>query len=195
MFVLGLTGSIATGKSTALEIFTQMGHPTFSADDCVHELYQTDAVPLIENFHPAAIVNARVDRAELARFVLEDKTRLTALEKLVHPLVRKKIDQFISQNRREGAQLVVLDIPLLIENISQYKVDAIALTWCTPQDQKQRALARPGMNEAKLEAILARQMDQEEKKHYADYLINTSLPLVSLNKQLADIVKKCLDNQ
>ena len=192
-FKLGLTGSIATGKTTVLNLFEEMGHPGFSADDCVHHLYQKEALPIIQKWFPRAITNNHIDRQTLARHVLSHPARLEKLEKLVHPLVEEKIAQFVNQQQVLARPLVVIEVPLLFENNTACHYDAVAVTTCSIQDQHERALGRADMNENKLQNILARQMPQDEKIERADYVIDTSRPIASLTLQLQNIVCNILN--
>jgi len=173
MWKLGLTGSIATGKSTVLKAFADLGVPTFSSDDAVHELYRGEAVPIVEALFPGVSHNGEIDRAELSKRVLSAPDKLKALESAVHPLVRNRIAKFLADAQSTGAALAVVDIPLLFEGGFDYGLDRVAVTMAEPETYRARALARPGMTVEKLDAILARQMPQDEKRKRADYLIYT----------------------
>ncbi len=183
-FKLGLTGSIATGKTTVLHMLEDMGYPGFSADEQVHDLYRSVAIPLIAEFYPPAVRNNHVDRARLAQHVLSNPARLKKLETIIHPLLRQRAEQFITFHTKRETPLVVLDIPLLFENEQDWDLDAVTVTWCTSADQRKRALQRPGMTLEKLQAILNRQMPQQQKRNRADYTINTSCPLEDVKQQL-----------
>ena len=171
---LGLTGSIATGKSTVLKEFETAGIPVFSADEAVHRLYAGDAREPIAALFPGVVRDGEVDRQALAAQVLGQPERLAALEGLVHPMVRSAIAGFLERAEASGAQLAVVDIPLLFESGHDWGFDAVIVTACTPQMQRQRALARPGMTAEKLDAILARQMPQAEKIARAEHVVDTS---------------------
>ncbi|MGV3650482.1 MAG: dephospho-CoA kinase [Devosia sp.] len=171
---LGLTGSIATGKSTALAEFEAQGIPVFSADAAVHALYAGAARGPIEALFPGVVRDGEVDRAALARKVLGQPQNLAALERLVHPMVRREIGDFLNRAEASGAELAVVDIPLLFESGHGWGFDAIIVTTCAAKIQRQRALARPGMTPDKLDAILARQMPQAEKLARADHVVDTS---------------------
>lgn len=188
MKVLGLTGSIATGKSTALTAFAALGIPVFSSDEAVHDLYQGGAaVEPIETLFAGVSDGGTVDRAELARRLVANPEQLRALEAIVHPLVRQRIRQFLAAAASAGAELAVLDIPLLFESGHDYGLDAVAVTKVTPEEQRRRALARPGMTVEKLETILARQLPQAEKIKRADYVIDTSGTIAESAAQAAAI--------
>jgi dephospho-CoA kinase len=177
MWKVGLTGSIATGKSTVRQMFADLGVPTFSSDDAVHELYRGAAVAPVEALFPGVSHNGEIDRAELSKRVLCNPEKLKALESVVHPLVRERIAQFLREAESTGARLAIVDIPLLLESGHDYGLDRVAVTMAEPQTYRQRALARPGMTVEKLDAILARQMPQDEKRKRADYLIYTEKSL------------------
>lgn len=174
MLRLGLTGSIATGKSTALARFASHGVPVFSADAAVHELYQGPGVAVVETLFPGVTRNGQVDRAALSAALLKAPGRLSELEAAIHPLVRRRLAEFLAEAEVNGAKLAVVDIPLLYETGFDYGLDKVAVTFCDEAIQRRRALTRPGMSVEKLDAILARQLSQAEKKRRADYLIDTS---------------------
>ena len=191
-FLLGLTGSIATGKSTVLEMFKEQGFSTFSADDVVHKLYETTAVPIIENIHPRAIKANKVDRSILAEFLIKHPEKIPEIEAKIHPLVRKEYQLFVDQAHFTNQSLVILDIPLLFENKSNYNLDAVAVTFCSNDEQHRRALARPGMTQQKLSLILSRQISQDNKRKMADFEIDTNGPLSQTRAQTVEIIKQCL---
>ena len=174
MFRLGLTGSIASGKSTVLDHFSARGVPVFSSDDAVHELYRGAAVAPVEALFPGVSRDGAIDRAELSRRLVAAPQRLAELEAAVHPLVRARISSFLDEAAQAGAKLAVVDIPLLYENGVDWGFDAVLVTIVDAAEQRRRALARPGMSVEKLEAILARQMPQAEKARRATYIVDTS---------------------
>ena len=173
---LGLTGSIASGKSTVLAQFAALGVPVFSADEAVHQLYRGEAVPVVEALFPGVSHSGEIDRQALSRRLLEQPERLNELEAAVHPLVRARIGRFLAEAEASGARLAVVDIPLLFETGFDYGFDHVATTWAPDAEIRARALARPGMTVEKLDAILARQMPQGEKRKRADYVIVTTGP-------------------
>jgi dephospho-CoA kinase len=177
MWKIGLTGSIATGKSTVLQAFADLGVPVFSSDDAVHELYAGEAVPVVEGLFPGVSHNGAIDRAELSRRLVAEPARLKTLEAAVHPLVRARIGKFLAEAESTGAALAVVDIPLLFEGGFDYGLDRVAVTMAELATTRKRALARPGMSVEKLDAILARQMPQDEKRKRADYILYTEGPL------------------
>ena len=188
MLKLGLTGSIATGKSTVLNMLKQHGIPSFSSDEAVHELYAGEAVAPVDALFPGVGTNGVIDRAELSRRLLAEPGRLKELEAVVHPLVRTRIAKFLADSEASGADIAVVDIPLLYEGGHDWGLDAVIVTACDPGEQRRRALARPGMTDEKLDAILARQMPQDEKMARADYVIDTGKPIADVEKFVSRLV-------
>ena len=188
MFTLGLTGSIASGKSTVAQMFTELGVPVFSSDAAVHELYRGEAVAPIEAAFPGTTHNGEVNRAARSR-VLKDPAQLKALEVIVHPLVRARVAKFVAEAEASGAALAVVDIPLLFESAHDYGLDGVAVVAASDATIRERALARPGMSVEKLEAILARQMPQAEKKRRADYIIDTDQPIAGTRDAVRRLVE------
>jgi len=188
MLALGLTGSIATGKSTVLEMFAGLGVPVFSADAAVHELYRGAAVPLVAELFPEIVHNGEIDRQALGRIVLADPAALKCLEAAVHPLVRARIAAFLATAQSTGAPLAVVDIPLLFESGHDYGLDRVAVAVVDPRIARARALARPGMDGEKLDAILARQLPQAEKRRRADHVIDTGGPRETTRAAVAALV-------
>ena len=189
MLRLGLTGSIASGKSTALKAFAELGVPVFSSDDVVHELYRGEAVAPIAALFPGTIRDGEVDRAELSRRTVGAPEKLKQLEAIVHPLVRARIARFLAEAETSGAPLAVVDIPLLFETGYPYGLDKIAVTTAPDAVLRERALRRQGMTVEKLDAILARQLPQAEKLKRADYIIDTSGTLADTRNAVAALVE------
>lgn len=185
---LGLTGSIATGKSTVLAMIRDLGAPTFSADEAVHALYQGEAVPVVEALFPGVSHNGTIDRGKLAAALVAEPARLKELEAAVHPLVRKRMAAFLADAESTGASLAVVDIPLLYETGFDYGLDGVIVTVVDPDEQRRRAFARPGMTEKKFAAILSRQLPQDEKAKRATYVIDTSGTMEETRKAVAEIV-------
>lgn len=173
MIVIGLTGSIGTGKSTTTQMFAEESVPTTSADEIVHELYAGRAAPLVEEAFPGTVMRGVVDRAALSAVVLGRPGAMRRLEEIVHPLVREEEDAFVLRCRAAGAPLALIDIPLLFETGAEVRVDKIVVVSCAPELQRARVLARPGMTPEKFGAILRRQMPDSEKRARADYVIET----------------------
>jgi dephospho-CoA kinase len=195
MFKLGLTGSIATGKSTALKAFADLGIPVFSSDDAVHALYKAEAVRPVEAVFPGVATDGIIDRQKLSAILVAHPERLKSLEAIVHPLVRARINRFLEEAAASGAKLAVVDIPLLFERGVDWGLDAVAVTFVDEAEQRRRALARPGMTVEKLDAILARQMPQAEKRTRADYILDTAHGIDSMRADVAAIVGKLTGSQ
>jgi dephospho-CoA kinase len=189
MFVLGLTGSIGMGKSTAAKFFAEAGVPVHDADGAVHRLYQGEAVPAIEAAFPGTTAFGKVDRAKLAERVLEDAAAIRRLEAIIHPLVRQSEESFLAEAARRGEPVVVLDIPLLFETGAEARVDAVVVVSAGPEAQRSRVLGRPGMTESKLEAILAKQMPDAEKRRRAHFVVDSSGGLDSARAQVHGILR------
>jgi dephospho-CoA kinase len=190
MLKLGLTGSIATGKSTVLKVLAEHDIPTFSSDEAVHELYAGEAVGPVDALFPGVGANGTIDRAELSRRLLAEPKRLRDLEAVVHPLVRARIAKFLAESESSGADIAVVDIPLLYEGGHDWGLDALIVTVVDAAEQRRRALARPGMTDEKLDAILARQMPQAEKIARADYVIDTGKSMKDTMDDVVQLVKK-----
>ena len=173
MIVLGLTGSIGMGKSTTAKMFRDAGVPVHDSDEAVHRLYAGAAALLIEREFPGTVDNGVVDRARLSGHVLGDAQAIRRLEAIVHPMVRADADAFLARQRAAGRPLAVRDIPLLFETGGRDRVDKVLVVTAPASVQRQRVLSRPGMTEAKLAAILAKQVPDAEKRKMADFVIDT----------------------
>ena len=186
-FVIGLTGSIGMGKTETAKLFAAEGIPVFDADAAVHDLYAGEAVAPIEAAFPGTTKNGAVDRAALAAHISGDSGALKRLESLVHPLVSARKREFLARN--SSAPVVLLDIPLLLE--TGEPVDAVVVATAPHDVQHARVLARPGMSQAKFDALVARQMSDMEKRAQAHYLVMTDQGLDHAREQvkmiLADI--------
>jgi dephospho-CoA kinase len=189
MFVLGLTGSLAMGKSTTARFFAEAGVPVHDADAAVHRLYEGEAVAAVEAAFPGATAGGKVDRNKLAAQVLDDPAALQRLEGIVHPLVRESERRFLAQAEEAGAVLAVLDIPLLFETGGDRRVDAVVVVSAPPEVQRRRMLERPGMSEQKLSALLARQLPDAEKRRRADFVVDTSLGFDAARAQVREIIR------
>jgi dephospho-CoA kinase len=187
---LGLTGSIGMGKSVTAQMFRDQGIPVHDADSSVHALYAGRAAPLIEAAFPGTVIDGAVNRAALSAHVLDNPGAMKRLEAIVHPLVRKEEEAFLRRATVGGAALVVLDIPLLYETGAQSRLDKVLVVTADPDVQRDRVLARPGMSEEKFRAILARQTPDTEKRHRADYVINTSLGLDFARAEVRKIIAR-----
>jgi dephospho-CoA kinase len=189
MFILGLTGSLGMGKSTTAGFFAEAGVPVHDADAVVHHLYEGEAVAAIEAAFPGATAVGKVDRVKLAARVLDDPGALRRLEAIVHPLVRAAETRFLAEARERGDPVVVLDIPLLFETAGHQRVDAVVVVSAPGETQRQRVLARPGMTPDKLDALLARQMADSEKRRQADFVVDTSRGFDAARAQVRDILR------
>jgi dephospho-CoA kinase len=192
MIVLGLTGSIGMGKSATAKMFAEAGVPMHDSDEAVHRLYAGKAAPLIEAAFPGVTVEGTVDRTKLATRVLGDPAALKKLEAIVHPLVRADADAFLARHRVEGAPLAVLDIPLLFETGGRGRVDKVVVVSTTPEIQRERVLARPGMTVEKFEAILARQIPDAEKRRLADFVVDSGQGFDAARAQVRRIVDELI---
>jgi dephospho-CoA kinase len=187
MFKLGLTGSIGMGKSATAAMFRAAGVPVHDADEVVHALYRGRAAPLIEAAFPGTVIDGTVDRALLSRVLFDDESRLRALERIVHPLVREERDAFLAENAY--APVVVLDIPLLFETGGETDTDAVALVSAPESVQRDRVLARPGMTEEKFRAILGKQMPDSEKRRRAHFLIETGFGFAHAERRVGAVLR------
>ncbi|MFJ5368190.1 dephospho-CoA kinase [Bosea sp. CER48] len=188
-FVLGLTGSIGMGKSTTAGLFVAQGVRLHDADAAVHRLHRGRAAAPIEAAFPGTVVDGVVDRARLGAAVLGKPDALRRLEAIIHPLVREEENAFIARCRREGSGLAIIDVPLLLETRGEARCDAVLVVTAPAPVQRERVLARPGMTAEKLDAILARQMPDAEKRRHAHFLVDTSRGLVAAGREVGSILK------
>ena len=188
MIIIGLTGSIGMGKTTTAGMFRDEGIPVNDSDAVVHDLYKTDAVDPVGRAFPGSIRDGVIDRAELARQLSLDPYGFSRLEAIVHPLVRKREQQFLEIQKTAGTDLVLLDIPLLFETSAEKRVDVIVVATCDPQIQRQRVLARPGMTEEKFNLILNRQLPDQQKRDRADFLVDTGGGLIQAKRRVQEII-------
>ena len=189
MLVLGLTGSLGMGKSTAAVMFARAGVAVFDADRAVHELYDGPAAAAVEAAFPDTTTDGKVDREKLGQRVAGNPSALARLETIVHPLVRDMENAFRANAAREGHRVILLDIPLLFETGGEGRVDAVVVVSTAADVQRQRVLGRPGMTEERLAALLARQMPDAEKRARAHFIIDTTGPLATTAQQIADILR------
>jgi dephospho-CoA kinase len=192
MIVIGLTGSIAMGKSETAKMFASLGVPVCHSDMIVHRLYDEGGAPVaaIAKAFPEAMAGDRVDRTRLAAILSRHPERFGELEAIVHPLVKKEHERFLDRCRKNGARMAVLDIPLLFESGHQRDVDRIVVVSAPAAMQKARATSRPGMTEEKLAQLLARQWPDEEKRKRADFIVDSSQGLDHARRQVRDIVAR-----
>jgi dephospho-CoA kinase len=173
VIIAGLTGSIAMGKSTVASMFAEFGVPTFDADNAVRDFYAGDGANAIEATFPGVMVSGQIDRERLGSRVLGDAEALRRLESLVHPAVALSRVQFVERAAASGRRLVIVDVPLLFETGGEASVDLVIVVSAPESIQRARVLARAGMTETKLQAILSRQMPDPEKRRRAHFIIDT----------------------
>jgi dephospho-CoA kinase len=187
MFVIGLTGSIAMGKTTTARLFAEDGVPVHDADAAVHKLYAGEAAGLIEAAFPGSTKNGMVDRVRLGLQVTNDPPALRRLEEIVHPLVRNAERKFLREAELAGAKVVVLDVPLLFETGGESRVDATVVVSAPADMQRQRVLER-GVSLERLEALLARQIPDEEKRRRADFVVDSAQGLEHARDRVRQIL-------
>ncbi|MGM4990858.1 dephospho-CoA kinase [Tardiphaga sp. 20_F10_N6_6] len=192
MRVLGLTGSIGMGKSTTAKLFMEAGVPVYDADATVHMIYEGEAAPLIEAAFPGTTVNGKVDRAKLSPLVVHDAAAMKRLEQIVHPLLGAYHRKFLDDAEKSGVPVVVVDVPLLYETGGEKRVDAVVVVSTNPEQQRERILAREGMTAEKLDAILARQLPDAEKRKRADFVVDTSNGLDPVREQIREILAEAV---
>jgi dephospho-CoA kinase len=191
LIVLGLTGSIGMGKSTTARLFAEAGAAVHDADAAVHALYAPGGAavaPVSAAFAGVLGADGGIDRRKLGAAVAGDPAGLARLEAIVHPLVAADRAIFLEKARAAGTRLAVLDLPLLFETGAEAAVDAVAVVSAPLAVQRARVLARPGMTEAKFEALLARQWPDSEKRARADFVIDTGAGIEAARDQVRDIV-------
>jgi dephospho-CoA kinase len=188
MKIVGLTGSIGMGKSTTAKLFAEAGVPVYDADATVHRIYQGEAVPAIETEFPGTTADGKVDRARLSAKVVHDPAAIRRLEQIVHPMLRSYHQKFLDDAAQAGAPVVVMDVPLLFETGGEKRVDAVVVVTTAPELQRERILARGTMSEETLDAILARQTPDAEKRRRADFVVDTSHGLDPVRARIRDIL-------
>jgi dephospho-CoA kinase len=190
VIVVGLTGSIGMGKSTTAAMFREAGVPVYDADAAVHDLYAKGgaAVAPVGEAFPGVVRAGAVDREALRQRVLGDPEALKRLNAIVHPLVGRDRVGFFREAEAQGADMVVLDIPLLFETGGHANMDAVVVVTAPAELQRERVLARPGMTPERLDAILAQQMADAEKRALAHFVVDTSRGLEAAREQVAEIV-------
>jgi dephospho-CoA kinase len=190
MLILGLTGSIGMGKSTTAKLFAEAGVPIYDADATVHRIYQDEAAPAIETAFPGTTVDGKVDRAKLSARVLHDPAAIKRLEQIVHPMLGASRQKFLDDAEASGASVVVMDIPLLFETGGEKRVDAVVVVTTSPEAQRERIIARGTMTSEALDAILARQLPDAEKRRRADFVVDTSHGLDPVRERIRDILQQ-----
>ncbi|MDE2383637.1 MAG: dephospho-CoA kinase [Alphaproteobacteria bacterium] len=190
MLVIGLTGSIAMGKSEAVKMCREWGLPVFDADAEVHRLYDSpEGAALIAPFVPEATQSGRVDRKIVTEAVLKDSTLLSRLETKVHAEIRRRREIFLDEARKAGHRAAILDVPLLFETGGEKTVGKVIVISARPELQRARALSRPGMTEERLAMILARQMPDAQKRLKADAVIENNSTLAEMKNSLFKVLQ------
>jgi dephospho-CoA kinase len=190
MIILGLTGSIGMGKSTTAKLFAEAGVPVYDADAMIHRMYEGEAVLAIEAAFPGTTVDGKVDRNKLSARVVHDQAAMKRLEQIVHPMLGASRQKFLDDAEQSGAPVAVVDVPLLFETGGEKRVDAVVVVTTTAEIQRQRILARDNMTGEKLDAILARQLPDAEKRKRADFVVDTSHGLDPVRTRIRDILAK-----
>ena len=177
--IVGLTGGIGMGKSTVAAMFRDRGVPVHDADATVHQLYAPGgaAVGPVGKAFPGTVRDGSIDRAALGAAVVGDARAMRQLEGIVHPLVRLEENAFLARAEADGEPIVVLDIPLLFETGGDARVDRVVVVSAPEAIRRERVLARPGMTAEKLDAIVAKQTPDSEKRARADHIVDTSTTL------------------
>ena len=188
MRILGLTGSIGMGKSTTAKLFMEAGVPVYDADAAVHKIYEGEAAPAIEAAFPGTTVDGKVDRPKLSAKVVHNPAAMKQLEQIVHPMLGASRQKFLSDAEQSGAPVVVMDIPLLFETGGEKRMDAVVVVTTSPEAQRERILARGTMTPEALDAILARQLPDAEKRRRADFVVDTSHGLEPVRQRIRDIL-------
>ncbi|MBV9569703.1 MAG: dephospho-CoA kinase [Alphaproteobacteria bacterium] len=188
--VLGLTGSIGMGKTETAKLFAKLGVPVHDADAAVHKLYERGGslVDEISRAFPGTVRDGKVDRAALAMEIGTSAEKLKRLEQIVHPLVAQEQRAFIEKAAQTGAEIVVLDVPLLYETGGHTRMDTVVVVSAPREIQRARVLSRPGMTPEKLDRLLARQMPDAEKRAQAHFVVETDKGLDHAFVQVKEIV-------
>ena len=195
MLIVGLTGSIGMGKSTAAARFKALGIGVFDADAEVHRLYDGPLAKEIELAFPGSTIAGKVDRGKLSAILLKAPERIKVLEGIVHPRVRDNERAFLAREQAKDAKIAVLEIPLLFEAGNGKTVDVIVVVSANAGIQRKRVLDRPGMTAAKLDQLLSRQLSDEKKRAQADFVVDTSGPIEACHAQIDAIVAQLSSRQ
>jgi dephospho-CoA kinase len=190
MIILGLTGSIGMGKSTTAKLFEEAGVPVYDADASVHRLYEGEAAPAIEAAFPGTTVDGKVDRNRLSAKVVHDAAAMKQLEQIVHPMLGASRQKFFDDAERSGAPVSNNSGTSTTPTGGEKRVDAVVVVTTTPEIQRERILARDNMTGKKLDAILARQLADAEKRKRADFVVDTSHGLDPVRLRIRDILEQ-----
>ncbi len=192
MILLGLTGSIGMGKSATARLFAERGIPVYDADAAVHQAYARGGAavePVGKAFPGVVTADGEINRKALRQKVVGKPKAMAKLEAIIHPIVGEVRTRFLEEAKAAGADIVVLDIPLLFETGGDANVDAIVVATAPEQLQRARVMARQGMTEKEFEAILARQTPDSEKRQRADFTVNTAYGFAYAGVQVDEILK------
>ncbi|WP_354688089.1 dephospho-CoA kinase [Candidatus Liberibacter africanus] len=189
MLIIGLTGSIGTGKTTVAEFLKKQKIPVISSDDIVNHLYHHEAVDVIGNIFPGSIQNNKVNKAYLLEILHKSPEKLEILEKIVHPMVRMHEKKILYEMFYRGEKIVFFDIPLLFEKKKEYLFDAIIVVTCSFETQRKRVLSRKKHTEENFFFILSKQMNEKDRISRADYVINTEGKVEVIEKEIQKILR------
>src|SRR5882757_8492340 len=192
MIILGLTGTMGMGKSTTAKLFQEAGVPVYDADAAVHKIYEGEAALAIEAAFPGTTADGKVDRNKLSAKVVHDPAAMRRLEQIVHPMLGASRQKFLHEAEQSGAPVAVVDVPLLFETGGEKRVDAVVVVTTTPEIQRQRILSRDNMTREKLDAILARQLPDTEKRKRADFVVDTSHGPDPVRARIRDILDQAV---
>jgi len=176
------------GKSTTAQMFRDEGVAVHDSDAAVHAIYRGPQSEAIERAFPGSVSDGAVDRGKLAAMTLGQPQEIARLERIVHPLVQQMRRDFINAERARGAEIAVVDIPLLYETGAEKEVDKVVVVTASPETQRERVMARPGMTEEKFRAILGRQLPDSEKRKRADFIVRTDLGMEAARQDVRAIV-------
>lgn len=192
MKIIGLTGSIGMGKSTTAAMFREAGIPVYDADAEVHRAYDVGgaAVGPVGEAFPGVVKDGRVDREELRKRVLGNPEALKVLNGIVHPIVGQARARVFAEAEAAGADMIIMDVPLIFETGGEKAMHKVIVVSAPADMQRARVLAREGMTPERLDAILAQQVPDAEKRARADYVIDTSRGLEPARAQVAEIIAR-----
>ncbi len=188
--MLGITGSVGMGKTTAAKAFARLGFPVFDADASVRELLTNHAptIAAVRRAFPTVVRDGAVDRKALAAVVFNDAAALERLEGILHKRVRTAEKQFLAAAKKFGARMAVLDVPLLFETGGEKRVDATIVVSAPAAVQRVRVLSRRGMTATRLRAMRARQMSDREKRRRATFVIDTGAGKAQMTREIRRVI-------
>lgn len=189
--VIGLTGGIATGKSTVVEWLKELAIPVHDADACVHQMFQNNqnVIESVRVLWPDCVGEAGVNRACLRGKVLKNPAAIKQLEAITHPVVRESTGAFIKEHQALGSEIIFLDIPLLFEGGTEKDYDGTLVVYCSPENQRQRALDR-GADPTLFDYLLDQQMPLSQKREQADFTLNTDGTLAETREKLIEVLQE-----